>query len=83
MSPLKTLQSYHKFSTVIIFYVKVPVLSEQIQLVDPRVSTDSKFLTKTFLVLSFLAATDKVIVIVARSPSGTLATIIPIPKTRF
>ena len=66
-----------------IFYVKVPVLSEQIQLVEPSVSTDSKFLTSTFLVLSFLAATDNVIVIVANKPSGTLATIIPIPNTRF
>jgi hypothetical protein len=58
-------------------------LSEQIQLVEPSVSTDSRFLTSTFLVLSFLAATDKVMVIVASSPSGTLATIIPIPNTKF
>ena len=65
------------------FYVNVPVLSEQIQLVDPSVSTDSKFFTKTFLVLNFLAATESVIVIVANKPSGTLATIIPIPKTKF
>lgn len=65
------------------FYVSVPVLSEQIQLVLPSVSTDSKFLTSTFFLDSLLAATDKVIVIVASKPSGTLATMIPIPKIRF
>lgn len=59
------------------FYVKVPVLSEHIQLVDPRVSTDSKFFTKTFSLLNLLAATVKLTVIVKGSPSGTIAKIIP------
>ena len=35
--------------TVILFWVKVPVLSEQIVDVLPSVSTDSKFFTKQFL----------------------------------
>jgi len=39
--------------------VKVPVLSEQIQLVDPKVSTASRFLHKTFLSASLLAVNVK------------------------
>jgi len=61
----------------------VPVLSEQMQFVEPNVSTDSRFFTSTFILASFLAETDNETVIVARSPSGTLATMIPIAKTRF
>ena len=75
-----TYPSYHKFSTVILFWVRVPVLSEQIHEVEPKVSTASKFLTKTFLSASFLAVIASEIVIQAKSPSGTLATKIPIPK---
>lgn len=40
--------------TVILFWVRVPVLSEQMVEVDPKVSTDSKFLTKTFFLAIFL-----------------------------
>lgn len=40
--------SNHKWATVIRFCVNVPVLSEQIVLVDPKVSTASKCLTKQF-----------------------------------
>lgn len=47
---------YHKFSTVILFYVSVPVLSEHMQELvyklkyqDPSVSTPSKFFTSTLL----------------------------------
>lgn len=70
-------------SMVILFWVRVPVLSEQMQFVEPRVSTDSRFLTRTFFFESLTAATDSEIVIVARRPSGTLATMIPIANTRF
>lgn len=56
----------------------MPVLSEQIQLVDPNVSTDSRFLTKTFYLLSLLAATVKLTVMVIGNPSGTTANMIPI-----
>lgn len=60
------------------FCVRVPVLSEHMQLVDPSVSTDSRFLTNTFCLLSHLAATVKLTVIVIGRPSGTTANIIPI-----
>jgi hypothetical protein len=63
------------------FWVRVPVLSEQIQEVDPRVSTDSKFFTRTDFLARFLAVIAKEIVMQPRRPSGTLATRIPIPKT--
>ena len=42
--------------TVILFWVRVPVLSEQIVVVDPRVSTDSRFLTKTLFLAILLEA---------------------------
>jgi len=51
--------------------------------VEPSVSTDSMFLTSTFFVAILAAVRDKETVTVARSPSGTLATMIPIQKTKF
>jgi hypothetical protein len=80
LCPLLTYPSNQRFSTVILFWVKVPVLSEQIHEVEPKVSTASKFLTKTCLSASFLAVIANEIVIQAKSPYGTFATKIPIPK---
>ena len=60
----------------------MPVLSEQIQVVLPSVSTTSKFLTNTNLFAILLAVSDRLTVTVASSPSGTLATIIPMQKAR-
>lgn len=52
-------------------------------MVDPKVSTASMFLTKTFFRESLYAVKDRETVIVASNPSGTLATIIPIAKTKL
>ena len=53
------------------------------QEVDPRVSTDSRFFTRTIFPAILCAVKASDTVTVARSPSGTLATIIPIAKTKF
>mmetsp|Transcript_21555 Transcript_21555/g.71306 ORF Transcript_21555/g.71306 Transcript_21555/m.71306 type:complete len:240 (+) Transcript_21555:3140-3859(+) len=63
------------------FCVSVPVLSEQMHDVDPSVSTPSKFLTMTFFVYMRFAVSVRHTVTVASSPSGTLATMMPIMKT--
>ena len=75
--------SKKRWETVILFWVRVPVLSEQMQEVEPRVSTDSIFFTSTYFSAIFLAVRARVNVTVMRSPSGTLATMIPIINTRF
>ena len=82
LCPLIILPSYQRFSTVILFWVRVPVLSEQIHEVEPKVSTASKFLTKTCFSDSLLAVMAREMVMQASSPSGTLATRMPIPKIK-
>lgn len=58
----------------------MPVLSEQMQEVDPRVSTASRFLTRTFFVWRAFAVIARETVMQPNNPSGTFATRIPIPK---
>jgi len=65
------------------FWVRVPVLSEQIQVVDPRVSIDSRFFTRTFFFAIYLAVSASWMVTAATTPSGTLATSTPIAIMKF
>ena len=65
------------------FCVKVPVLSEQIAVVEPNVSTVCIFLTKTNYSARIDAASPKQTVTVAIRPSGILETIIPILNVKL
>mmetsp|Transcript_29783 Transcript_29783/g.50026 ORF Transcript_29783/g.50026 Transcript_29783/m.50026 type:complete len:297 (-) Transcript_29783:424-1314(-) len=75
--------SYQQCCTVMRFWVRVPVLSEAMIVVEPRVSTASRFFTSTFFLCIRLAVRASDTVTVASRPSGTLATMIPIMNTTF
>ncbi|KKC30302.1 hypothetical protein CDSM653_00781 [Caldanaerobacter subterraneus subsp. pacificus DSM 12653] len=70
----KTSSSQNTFVTVILFSVKVPVLSVQITFVQPRVSTAGSFLIKAFLLSILCTPIAREIVTTAGSPSGIAAT---------
>ncbi len=65
------------FTTVILFCVNVPVLSEHITLLLPNVSTAGNFLIIAFLLAIFVTPIDNIIVTIAGSPSGIAATANP------
>merc|ERR1719430_2464837 len=60
--------------TDIMLVVRVPVLSEQITLVQPRVSTEGRDLTMAFLAAILLVPRARQVVITAGRPSGMAAT---------
>lgn len=62
--------------------VSVPVLSEQIQVVHPKVSTACKFLANTFFLANLFAVRVREMVTYNKRPFGTFATVIPIAKVR-
>ena len=62
------------FSTVILFCVNVPVLSEHITVALPNVSTAGNFFTIAFFFTIFCTPIAKTIVDTATSPSGIAAT---------
>mmetsp|Transcript_91268 Transcript_91268/g.295213 ORF Transcript_91268/g.295213 Transcript_91268/m.295213 type:complete len:281 (-) Transcript_91268:629-1471(-) len=61
--------------TVILFSVRVPVLSDAMTLTEPKVSTTPRFFTRTLLLDMSAAMSAKVTVTATGMPSGTNATI--------
>jgi hypothetical protein len=67
--------------TTMRFWVSVPVLSVQITVVEPNVSTDDKCRIRTFrFAMRWLASTSASVSVGSR-PSGTMATMMPMAKT--
>ena len=64
-------------TTFILFSVSVPVLSEQITLLLPSVSTAGNFLIIAFFFAIFVTAIERIIVTIAGNPSGIAATANP------
>ena len=60
--------------TVIWFFVSVPVLSEQMVVVEPSVSTDESLRTITFRFAIRCVPSESTMVVIAVRPSGTAAT---------
>lgn len=75
---LQILPSYIMFAAIILFIVRVPVLSEHIQVVEPKVSTACSFLARTFFFERRFAVRVRAIVTYNKRPFGTFATVMPI-----
>mmetsp|Transcript_5664 Transcript_5664/g.20298 ORF Transcript_5664/g.20298 Transcript_5664/m.20298 type:complete len:411 (-) Transcript_5664:552-1784(-) len=80
---LNVLLLYTRLANVITFMVSVPVLSEQMHVVEPSVSTPSMFFTSTIFWAMDFDVSVRHTVTVASRPSGTFATMMPIMKTRL
>src|SRR5512146_1637026 len=65
--------STHRRVTVISFWVNVPVLSEQITVADPSVSTDDSLRINAWRLIISRMPRAREIVTTAGSPSGTAA----------
>ncbi len=70
----------YTFSTVILFWVSVPVLSVQMILVEPRVSTEGSFLTRACLLTILLTPRASPTVTTAGRASGIAATASATPQ---
>ena len=64
-------------TTVISFFVNVPVLSEQITLLLPNVSTAGNLRIMLLFFAIFVTPSDNIIVTIAGNPSGIAATASP------
>ena len=69
--------------TVISFFVRVPVLSERMTVVAPRVSTEDNCFTIAFFFARRWTPRASAIVMVAGRPSGTAATATEIVNSRL
>lgn len=84
-SPLTSASRLLKYSslTVISFFVRVPVLSERMTVVEPSVSTlESCFIIAFFFAKRFTPMANAIVIVVGR-PSGTAATATETAKSRF
>ena len=79
---LKTFPEYITCAAIILFMVSVPVLSEQMQVVQPSVSTACNFFASTFFLASRFAVKVSEIVTYNSNPLGTFATVIPMASVR-
>lgn len=71
---LKNKKGAHTLLTDIMLVVRVPVLSEQMTEVQPRVSTDGKLLTMAFFLAMRRVPRARQVVMTAGRPSGMAAT---------
>ena len=69
--------------TDIRFWVRVPVLSVQMTVAEPRVSTDESFFTMAFFPAILCTPSARASETVGMSPSGTLATIMPMANMKL
>lgn len=82
LAALNILPLYIRLAAIILFIVRVPVLSEQIQVVQPKVQTACRFLASTFFFASLFAVNVNEMVTSNSNPFGTFATVIPMAKVR-